>query len=80
MSKANKDIESQSKMRKIKRIEDCLMYHQLHLSRNVNIMWKEIFKSCGLRGIAISFVQNIRNDSQAMRNLRKEQYQATGIK
>jgi len=63
-----------------KRIEDCLMYHQLHLSRNVNIMWKEVFKSCGLRSAAIIFAQNVRNDSQAMRNLRKEQYQATGIK
>jgi len=63
-----------------KRIEDCLMYYQLSLSRNNNVFWMEVFKSFGLRGIAIGFVQNARNDSQAMRNLRKEQYQATGIR
>jgi len=63
-----------------KRIEDCLMYHQLSLSRNNNIFWMEVFKSFSLRCIAITFAQNARNDSQTMRNLRNEQYQATGIK
>ena len=63
-----------------KRIEDSLMYHQLRLSRNISVFWMEVFKSFGLRGIAICFVQNARNASQEMRRLRKEQYQATGIK
>ena len=67
-------------MNMTKRIEDCLMYHGVYLSRNTNLFWMEVFKSFGLRGIAIGFVQNARNDSQAMRNLRKEQYQATGIR
>jgi len=40
----------------------------------------EVFKSFSLRCIAITFAQNARNDSQTMRNLRNEQYQATGIK
>ena len=63
-----------------KRIEDSLMYHQLRLSRNTSIFWMEVFKSFGLRCMAITFAQNARQDSQTMRNLRKEQYQATGIK
>jgi len=63
-----------------KRIEDSLIYHEAYLSRNTNLFWMEVFKSFGLRGIAICFVQNARNASQEMRRLRKEQYQATGIK
>jgi len=63
-----------------KRIEDSLMYHQLRLSRNISVFWMEVFKSFGLRGAAIIFAQNARNDSQEMRNLRKEQYQLMGIK